>query len=769
MSTIAHAPPSTSRPLRAPADRLIAGVRAAWRRSVLLRALVIGPALFAAAAVALVLIDLLIPLRAVLRETLRWLPPLMGAGWIGYALYRILNPPPPRRFALLAEERIPALENRLLTAFDMAETVPDGVVHRAFVADTERRLQAAGPRGVAPLHLRTPATILALSIGIAALFALAFPGAAREALSRWMHPADAYASKWREVRANTLPAVPPAPMPMFDEFRWRVQPPAYAGLAVEEGRGDEPVSALPGSHVRLRSRFPGRWDAVRASAIGGAPVAVRREGEEWVVDYTMPADAKGLTLEAVASGETIDRRVVPLIPLPDQAPDVQLLAPDADLVLAQPSGRLTVRASAGDDYGVGAFWLHWTRSRGSGESYEFTEGDWQFTRVARNGRTASGDFSIDLATLGLQAGDVMHLRATARDRNDVTGPGESVSRTRIVRIARPDEFDQVNTDLGLPSELPKDPVLSQRMIILMTERLVRDAPRMQRAEVQARSNEIAREQGRLREVVGEQIYIRGADSGVQPQGVDFGYLESGGGAGGGHAAGDSHGAEPAPAAATEEATLEAASEATGQGTIDEVSHKHDEGDLLDVNRSLLTLHNLMWSAEGQLKLIRPDSSLPHQYEALRMIQAMQRAERVFPRGNVAVDPINVAEARGQGKMDDVGPVARTRGAALASLGPLLAELDRVAAGIGRRAPRQSALEVSALAARALEAGVDRQAAALISQASGEAGAGRVERARDLLRRARGRLSPSAGAGARPLPSTADPAAAEYFRRIGRGG
>lgn len=767
MSTLAHAPPSTSRPLRAPADRLIAGVRSAWRRSVLLRALVIGPALFTSVAVALVLIDLLIPLRAVLRETLRWLPPLLGIGFIGYAVYRILNPPPPRTFALLAEERIPALDNRLLTAFDMAETVPDGIVGRAFVADAERRLQAAGPRGVAPLNVRAPAIVLAVSLAIAALFALAFPGAAREALGRWMHPADAYASKWREVRGTTLPTVPPAPMPMFDEFRWRVQPPAYAGLPVQEGRGDEPVSALPGSRVRLRSRFPERWDAVRAAAIGGAPVAVRREGEEWVVEYIMPADAKGLTFEAVAGDETVDRRVVPLIPLADQAPDVQLTTPDADLVLAQPTGRLTVRAGAGDDYGVGAFWLHWTRSRGSGESYEFTEGDWQFTRVARNGKTASGEFAIDLATLGLQAGDVMHIRATARDRNDVTGPGESVSRTRIVRIARPDEFDQVNTELGLPSELPKDPVLSQRMIILMTERLVRDAPRLARAELQARSNDIAAEQGRLREVVGEQIYVRGSSGGIQGQDVDFGYLESGGGAG--HTEGAGHDAEHAAPERTPEATLEAASEATGQGTIDEVSHKHDEGDLLDVNRDLLTLHNLMWSAEGQLKLIRPDSSLPHQYEALRMIQAMQRAERVFPRGNVAVDPINVAEARGQGKMDDVGPVARSRGTALASIGPLLAELDRVAAGLGRRAPRQSALEVSSLAARALEAGADRQAAALISQASGEAGAGRAERARDLLRRARGRLSPSAGAGARPLPSTTDPAAAEYFRRIGRGG
>ncbi|HEU0300061.1 MAG TPA: hypothetical protein VFR37_11415, partial [Longimicrobium sp.] len=117
---------------------------------------------------------------------------------------------------------------------------------------------------------------------------------------------------------------------------------------------------------------------------------------------------------------------------------------------------------------------------------------------------------------------------------------------------------------------------------------------------------------------------------------------------------------------------------------------------------------------------------------------------------------------------EVAPAARSGGAALASLLPLLAELDRVAAGLGRKPGRQSSLEISTLAARVLgEASADREAAGWISQAAGEAANGRTERARDLLRRARERLSPPAGAAARPLPSTADPSAAEYFRRLGR--
>ncbi|HYR06532.1 MAG TPA: hypothetical protein VEQ60_02110, partial [Longimicrobium sp.] len=334
MNTIAHSPPAAGRPLQAPAERLISGVRAAWRRSVLLRALAWAPALFAASAVLLVLIDLVIPLRAVLRETLRWIPVLLGGGFLAFSIDRIVRPPAPRRFALLAEERLPALQNRLLTAFDLADSVPDGVVGRAFVAEAERTMRDVGVQGVAPARVRLPSMILSASVALMALFALAFPSAAAEAWTRWMNPADAYASKWQEVRAETLPNVQAPPIPLFDELRWTVQPPAYAGIAAQDGRGDDPISALPGSRIRIRSRFPDRWDGVRAGAIGGAQLPVRRAGEEWFVEYLMPADARGLSLEAMA--------------------DVQLLEPREDMVLASGAGRITLRATVADDYGVGA-------------------------------------------------------------------------------------------------------------------------------------------------------------------------------------------------------------------------------------------------------------------------------------------------------------------------------------------------------------------------------------------------------------------------------
>jgi len=767
MRTVLRRPAPLPPPLPTPVERIVARVREAWRISTLVRALAVAPALLAATAVLLVAGDLLFPMRAAVREVLRWLPLALGLGVVVFAGWRIAHPPPARRFALLAEERIPELENRLITAFDVSVGDPESLVARAFVADAERRLAGIEVHGVSPLRLGAPLLVLVTSWAVALAFALAFPTAAREAWGRWTHPRDAYEQRWREVRANTLPAVAETPMPAFDEMRWRVTPPAYTGLGAAEGRGDEPLQALAGSRVRLRSAFFDRWDAVRAIRIGGGQLPVHRDRGEWWVEWTQAPGERGLALEAVAHGEAVSRRVVPVVVIPDRAPDVELTAPTQDLVLASAHGRVAVRATAADDYGIGDFDLAWSRTRGSGESFQYVEGRWPFSSLSRGGNGASGERVLDLDAMQLEPGDVIHVRAVARDRNTVTGPGESVSRTRVIRVARPEEMDQVNTDVGFPMELPKDPLLSQRMLLIRTERLNADRARIPAEQLRARAAEIASDQGRLRERVGEQIFTR-ATAGMQDPATERGFTEEGGA--GHHDAPAQPAAQP-PAAGTQafsQQVLDAASAATGQGTIDEVSHKHDADPILSVDQGLLRLYNVMWAAERQLNQAAPDSALPQQREALRIIDELRKAERLYPSANVRVDPVNVDSARGQGKLDEAAPTARAAAPALPTADALLAEIDRVAGRAATMSARTFSLQLSSLAARALGgAGADPQAAALLSRAAGEAQAGRTAAARALLLRARARIAPAARTRGRPLPSTADPAAAEYYRRLGR--
>ncbi|HYW05721.1 MAG TPA: hypothetical protein VE913_02125, partial [Longimicrobium sp.] len=376
---------------------------------------------------------------------------------------------------------------------------------------------------------------------------------------------------------------------------------------------------------------------------------------------------------------------------------------------------------------------------------------------------AAGTLELDLATLQLQPGDVIHVRAVARDRNNVTGPGESVSRTRVIRIARPEELDEVNTDVGFPTELPNNPLLSQRMLIIRTERLVARMRGIAAGPLRVESAEIGTEQGRLRERVGEQVFTR-ATGGIQDPFADLSFTET-------STAGGGHGHEE-PAATTthsaQEELLEQASEATGKGTADEVAHRHDADPILDVNQTLSRIYDLMWASERALNQSDPSGSLPHQREALRMIQEMRATERLLPRGSVKTDAIDVAAACGEGKIDDAAPAGRNASAVLPSTLPLLADLDRAAAELPRRSPRAASLELSALAARLLAAsGPDRDAASLVSRAASEAASGRMDAASALLRRARVRLVPRGGARGTVVPAATDPAAAEYFRRLGR--
>jgi hypothetical protein len=588
------------------------------------------------------------------------------------------------------------------------------------------------------------------------------PSATAEAWRRWTDPRDTYETRWREVRAETLPRAADTPVPAFDELRWRIEPPAYSGLPATTGRGDETLAALPGSRIRLWSHFSNRWGGVAAARIGAGALPVRRRGSEWVVEWTQTPAERGISLEARAGGEVAARRILPITVHPDNPPDVTLTRPETDLVLATGTGRVTIRAAAADDYGVGDFLLTWSRTRGSGESFEYVDGQWAFASVARTGKTAAGTLALDLAALQLQAGDVIHVRAVARDRNGVTGPGESVSRTRVIRVARPEEMDEVNTDVGFPTELPENPLLSQRMLIIRTERLRDRARAMPAPALREESADIGFEQARLRERVGEQVFTR-ATGGVQDPFADLSFTETSG-------APHAHAEEAAPATAQsrEAEILEQASEATGRGTEDEVTHKHDADPILDVNRTLSRIYDVMWASERALAQSDPAGSLPHQYAALKLIQEMRATDRLLPRGGVKVDAIDITAARGEGKLDEAAPAGRSAGAAVPSIRPLLADLDRATAELGRRPARAASLELSALAGRLLAApGADRQGAGLVSRAAGEAGAGRTGEARALLRRARALLAPEGGARTRVVPSAADPAAAEYFRRLGR--
>ena len=91
-------------------------------------------------------------------------------------------------------------------------------------------------------------------------------------------------------------------------------------------------------------------------------------------------------------------------------------------------------ADASDDFGIATAAFEYIISSGEGETFKFKSGT--LGAMQPSGRHATIASSISIDSLALKPGDIVHLRAVARDANNVTGPGIGVSETRAIRIAR---------------------------------------------------------------------------------------------------------------------------------------------------------------------------------------------------------------------------------------------------------------------------------------------------------------------------------------------
>jgi hypothetical protein len=148
-------------------------------------------------------------------------------------------------------------------------------------------------------------------------------------------------------------------------------------------------------------------------------------------------------------------------------PTVRIDAPGRDLLMPAAQGQVSLAVTAGDDFGLAALTLAYTKVSGSGEQFEFTEGALPLTIARDSGKAWKARGVFDLAGMGLQPGDSIVYRAVAADARP-GGLGTSSSDTFFVEIAGPGQ-------VALPGfELPPDReryALSEQMILLKLQRL----------------------------------------------------------------------------------------------------------------------------------------------------------------------------------------------------------------------------------------------------------------------------------------------------------
>ena len=409
-----------------------------------------------------------------------------------------------------------------------------------------------------------------------------------------------------------------------------VIPPRYAGKPAIALDDPTSIEALAGSAIVVS----GKGDASRLTASAdSAPRSVAQRGSGWSLSLIMPTRPAIVRLHSRAGRD----RLIVLAPVADAPPAVTLLLPAHDTIVRRAAGRFVLRAQVRDAIGLRDAAFEIVVSAGSGENFTFRTAT--IARAILGGRVDGVlEARLSLDSLALKPGDILQVRAIARDANDVTGPGLGSSDTRALRVARADEYDSVSVDAAPPPEA-EGQILSQRMLIDLTVALVRHQASLARPQLVRESQRIADDQRKLRKRVGDVVFQRlGADP-LTEEGSDA----------------------PEPGKLTPEELLKRADAATGAGAGSVMDVEGDETPILAINKPLLEAFNAMWDAGRALEVGEPAKALPPMRIALAAIQRARQAERIYLRGKPGTVIVDVAKARMTGKDKGVASLREVRG------------------------------------------------------------------------------------------------------------
>lgn len=527
---------------------------------------------------------------------------VVAACLIALDLARRLNGPlSAQRVALWLEEHSPSLQYALVSALGTRSP------HARLAAAIDRADVARPARRALVKTLVKPAIALAVAFIAAAL-----------------QRSEAGAT----LMAPVVGIFRPGAASVLERIHVTVQAPAYAGRSTLRFENPDVVRPLAGSVITVEGRRPPEGDSGEVSAmLDSSSVGVTISGGQWRAGFETPGDPAVLRLLHGPHS-----RLIAIEPQSDSAPSVTLTVPARDSVLRAPEGRFALRAHAADDLGLTSASFEYIVSSGQGERFTFTSGALGAQRPGGR-RSAELSATLDLAALGLKPGDVIHLRAVAGDANNVSGPGVGTSDTRTFRIARAGEYDSVAVEAAPPPEADKA-LLSQRMLINLTEALVKRSRGLARENLVSESRRIARDQARLRKQVSDLVFSRLGDdvSGEHFHGDGHEHTEN----------------QLVQGPLTPEQLLKAAERAT-EIRNEATDFAHDETPVVAINRPLLEAYNAMWDAGRELDAGVPHSALPPMYAALAAIQKARAAERLYLRGVPPRVVIDLARVRLQGR------------------------------------------------------------------------------------------------------------------------
>jgi hypothetical protein len=383
------------------------------------------------------------------------------------------------RVAFLIERLDPSLKNLVVTAEELLrhpERSADWIGRRVF-DEAASRLRATDLGSTVPIAHAALAALAAVLVAAVTPAAVGSRGIGSGSSSR--QPARAEAGGPQSIEA-------------------RLDPPEYSKRPASVVTNPQRIDALAGTRLTL------------TAPLGSADVRVRF-GEQ---QLSPNKDSDGTRFEmalresgylAVELGSDAGReptRLIAVTVTPDRVPSVKVERPGRDLLLPTVDEVVEIDAAASDDIALGALALRYTKVSGTGEQFEFVEGELPLavTRDTPQNWRAHGRMAV--ATLRLEPGDSLVYRLTARDERPGTA-GTASSETFFVEIAGPGQVALEGFEM--PPEQERY-ALSQQMIVVKLRRL---RGRERRLSPQALSDETGGIAAEQRAVRGNFVFLIG--------------------------------------------------------------------------------------------------------------------------------------------------------------------------------------------------------------------------------------------------------------------
>jgi hypothetical protein len=353
---------------------------------------------------------------------------------------------PDSRIAAEIEARTPAFRNTLITAVELRDrrsSTPVFLIRR-IAADASRAASTSPPSQVFPLRRAfVQAAGAGVPLAILAAIATSRPDLivrVREQIAPGSGRGTASVSGSLEVTAV-------------------VTPPPYARLPAQTVLNPDRIEALEGSRIDVRVAHATGALRVRTNSAAASPLTRRPDG----TFQTLLSLRNGFV---VFEGDTPgERRLISLIAVPDHAPSVRLTSPGRDLLYPDAARTVSFEISATDDLELRSLRLEYTKVSGSGESFEFKEGEIPLTVARRDARAWTANASAALGSLGLEPGDTLVYRASAADARPA---GLGSSDAFVIEIGKAAEG--LAEGFAIADDQNKY-AISQQMVILKTERL----------------------------------------------------------------------------------------------------------------------------------------------------------------------------------------------------------------------------------------------------------------------------------------------------------